>query len=94
MIQSSIYSIEKSIIASEIDNIIICLNIESGKYYKLSESGTVIFKLIESGNITIKAISKKLEEIYKINNNDDMQEELSTFLDNMIDQSILKKEMF
>ena len=70
--------INKSVISKSIDDTEMILNIETGTYHELNESGSLVWSIIKDNNFTKEEITKKLNLLYK----DDLID-IDEFLDDL-----------
>lgn len=64
-IETIIYRNDK-IVSSLLDNEIVMMNLDKGKYYHLNAVGTVIWQLLEAGPSSVEAITNKLMQNYEV----------------------------
>lgn len=57
--------INKSIISKSIDETEMILNIETGTYHELNESGTLIWSIIKNNSFSKEELIKELNLIYQ-----------------------------
>ena len=57
--------INKSVISKSIDDTEMILNIETGTYHELNESGSLVWSIIKDNNFSKEEITKKLNQLYK-----------------------------
>ena len=70
--------INKSVISKSIDDTEMILNIETGTYHELNESGSLVWSIIKDNNFSKEEITKKLNQLYK----DDLID-IDEFLDDL-----------
>ena len=70
--------INKSVISKSIDDTEMILNIETGTYHELNESGSLVWSIIKDNNCSKEEITKKLNQLYK----DDLID-IDEFLDDL-----------
>jgi hypothetical protein len=58
-------SINKSVISKLIDEKEIILNVETGTYHELNESGSLIWSLIKNNNFSKDELTEKLNLLYE-----------------------------
>jgi hypothetical protein len=87
MITSSLLSRNIEIITNEIDDEILMMSIEDGKYYGLNPVGSEIWKLLEKPQ-TIEDIIPTLIEIFDIDEEICRKESL-IFIETMIENNII-----
>ena len=76
-------------VSSEINEEIIVLNIDSGRYIEIKGSGVFIWRIIEKGKISYTELSIYInEEFGEINS--DIKNDLDLFLGQMYDAGLLE----
>lgn len=70
--------INKSVISKPIDDTEMILNVETGTYHELNESGSLVWSIIKDNNFSKEEITKKLNQLYK----DDLID-IDEFLDDL-----------
>ena len=76
-------------VSSEINEEIIVLNIDSGRYIEIKGSGVFIWRIIEKGKISYAELSIHInEEFGEINS--DIKNDLDLFLGQMYDAGLLE----
>ena len=57
--------INKSVISKTIDDTEMILNVETGTYHELNESGSLVWSIIKNNNFSKEGLTKKLNQLYK-----------------------------
>ena len=70
--------INKSVISKSIDDTEMILNVETGTYHELNESGSLVWSIIKDNNFSKEELTKKLNLLYK----DDLID-INEFLDDL-----------
>ena len=70
--------INKSVISKTIDNTEMILNVETGIYHELNESGSLVWSIIKDNNFSKEELTEKLNLLYK----DDLID-INEFLDDL-----------
>lgn len=70
--------INKSVISKSIDDTEMILNVETGTYHELNESGSLVWSIIKDNNFSKEEITEKLNQLYK----DDLID-IDEFLDDL-----------
>ncbi len=75
-------------VSEEINNVLIILNISTGKYHELNEIGTIIWKQVKDHRPTKIELIKKIKEIF---NDEDqaLEEDCKLFLENLIKRELI-----
>ena len=77
--------INKSVISKTIDNTEMILNVETGIYHELNESGSLVWSIIKNNNFSKEELTKKLSLLYK----DDLID-INEFLDDLIKSKLIE----
>lgn len=56
--------INKSVISKSIDDVEMLLNVETGLYHELNESGSLIWSIIKNNNASKDELIEKLNSLY------------------------------
>ena len=78
-------SINKSVISKSIDKIEMILNVETGIYHELNESGSMVWSIIKNNNFTKDELTEKLSSIYK----DDVID-INDFIDDLKESKLIE----
>jgi len=78
-------SINKSVISKSIDKIEMILNVETGIYHELNESGSMVWSIIKNNNFTKDELTEKLSSIYK----DDVID-VNDFIDDLKESKLIE----
>ena len=78
----------KELVASEMDNEIVMMSVETGAYYGLNEVGTKIWSLI-SEPVTIESICSQLQTEFDVTAKD-CEKEVLKFIDGMIKEKMIE----
>jgi hypothetical protein len=70
--------INKSVISKSIDDTEMILNVETGTYHELNESGSLVWSIIKDNNFSKEELTEKLNLLYK----DDLID-INEFLDDL-----------
>ena len=71
-------NINKSVVSKLIDKTEMILNVETGTYHELNESGSLVWAMIKNNNFLKEELTQKLELLYK----DDLID-INDFLDDL-----------
>ena len=71
-------NINKSVVSKLIDKTEMILNVETGAYHELNESGSLVWAMIKNNNFSKEELTQKLELLYK----DDLID-INDFLDDL-----------
>lgn len=71
-------NINKSVVSKLIDKTEMILNVETGTYHELNESGSLVWAMIKNNNFSKEELTQKLELLYK----DDLID-INDFLDDL-----------
>ena len=80
--------IMRDCVSETLDNTTIILNLESGFYHELNQTGTIIWSMIKDKKITRSELLKKLYSCYKDKN---IEEDVDKFIENLVAKGIIHK---
>lgn len=78
-------NINKSVISKSIDKIEMILNVETGIYHELNESGSYVWSIIKNNNFTKDELTEKISSIYK----DDVID-INDFIDDLKESKLIE----
>ena len=71
-------NINKSVVSKLIDKTEMILNVETGTYHELNESGSLVWSIIKNNNFSKEELTQKLNQLYE----DDLID-INEFLDDL-----------
>lgn len=78
-------NINKSVISKSIDKIEMILNVETGIYHELNESGSCVWSIIKNNNFTKDELTEKISSIYK-----DGVIDINDFIDDLKESKLIE----
>ena len=78
-------SINKSVISKSIDKIEMILNVQTGIYHELNESGSLVWLIIKNNSFTKDELVEKISSIYE-----DDEININDFIDDLKESKLIE----
>lgn len=88
---SLVVSASDDVVAREVAGETVLLNLASGTYFGLNETGTLIWDLIEEDSITLDAICDAIEDEYEIPR-EDAEADVIALVEQLVENGLLTVE--
>lgn len=88
---SLVVSASDDVVAREVAGETVLLNLASGTYFGLNETGTLIWDLIEEDSITLDAICDAIEDEYEIPR-EDAEADVISLVEQLVENGLLTVE--